>query len=204
MARMTRRDFLKATAAGAIVVGSGAGGLVLAPPRRISALELPAPITHEKSVFNVNGTLYNVEHEVRTTLQEVLSERIGLTGTVLGCNRGTCGACTVLVDDVPLYSCHTLALEAAGKRIFTIEGVGDEVNMHPLQEVAYRYDAAGCGYCVAGWMVVAKRLLDVNKNPTEQQVKEAVEGVLCKCGAYEQRVHAIMDAAKVLRGEAIL
>jgi aerobic-type carbon monoxide dehydrogenase small subunit (CoxS/CutS family) len=204
MARMTRRDFLKATAAGAIVVGSGAGGLVLAPPRRISALELPAPMTREKSIFNVNGKLYNVEYEARTTLFEVLSERLGLTGTVRSCNRATCGACSVLIDGVPIYSCHMLATEAAGKKLFTVEGMSDGEKVHPLQEVGYRYMAAECGYCTAGWLVVAKGLLDKNKNPRPEQVKDALAGHLCRCGAYRAIEKTVIDSARVLRGEAIL
>lgn len=202
---MKRRDFLKATAAGAITIGSAAGGLIAAPPRRTTALAIPAPITREKSIFNVNSKLYDVDYEVRTTLWEVLSERIGLTGTNRSCNRGTCGACTVLVDGTPIYSCHVLAFDSAGRRIFTVEGLSPEGGpLHPLQEVGYRYHAAQCGYCTPGWLIAAKALLDKNPNPRVEDVKEALAGNLCRCGTYAGQLHTVMDAAKVLRGEAEL
>jgi aerobic-type carbon monoxide dehydrogenase small subunit (CoxS/CutS family) len=142
------------------------------------------------------------DYEARTTLWEVIAIKLGLTGTNRSCNRASCGACSVLVDGVPFYSCHLLATEAAGKKIFTVEGLGDEKNLHPLQQVGYRYMAADCGYCTAGWEVVAKALLDRNPNPTADEVKGALAGHICRCAAYPNIVRTVIDTGKVLRGEA--
>jgi aerobic-type carbon monoxide dehydrogenase small subunit (CoxS/CutS family) len=108
----------------------------------------------------------------------------------------------VLVDGVPTYSCHTLATEAAGKQIFTVEGLGDEKNLHALQQVGYRYMAADCGYCTAGWETTAKALLDTNTHPTADDVKTALAGHICRCNAYPNIIRTVVDTAKVLRGEA--
>ena len=126
----------------------------------------------------------------------------GLTGTNRSCNRATCGACSVLIDGVPFYSCHTLATEAVGKKIFTVEGLGDEKNLHPLQRIGYMYMAADCGFCTPGWEVTAKGLLDRNPNPTVEEVKAALAGHICRCAAYSAIVSTVIDAAAVLRGEA--
>jgi aerobic carbon-monoxide dehydrogenase small subunit len=132
----------------------------------------------------------------------VIAVKLGLTGTNRSCNRASCGACSVLIDGVPFYSCHTLATEAVGKKIFTVEGLGDEKNLHPMQQVGYRYMAADCGYCTAGWEVTAKALLDKNPNPTVDQVKAALAGHICRCAAYDAIVRTVVDTGKVLRGEA--
>ena len=128
--------------------------------------------------------------------------KLGLTGTNRSCNRASCGACSVLIDGTPFYSCHTLAMEAAGKKIFTIEGLGDEKNLHPLQKIGYLYMAADCGFCTAGWSVTAKALLDKNLNPTEAEVKSALSGHICRCAAYSAILRTVVDTAAVLRGEA--
>src|SRR5581483_6006572 len=129
--------------------------------------------------------------------------QIGLTGTNRSCNRASCGACSVLVDGTPVYSCHTLATEAAGKKILTIEGVGDEKNLHPLQRIGHLRVAADCGFCTAGWVVTAKALLDRNLNPSEDQVKAALAGHICRCASYPSIIRAVIDSAAVLRGSNI-
>ena len=96
-------------------------------------------MTKETSSFNINGKIYQAEYEARTTLWEVIAVKLGMTGTNRSCNRASCGACSVLLDGTPFYSCHTLAMEAVGKKIFTVEGLGDEKNLHPLQKVANLY-----------------------------------------------------------------
>ena len=164
-----------------------------------------SPVSSLRSTFKVNKKDYSVEYQVRTTLWEVISEMNGLTGTNRSCNMATCGVCTVLVNNVPLYSCHYLAMEAAGKDIFTVEGLRqDPEELPPLQEVGYRHHAAECGYCTPGWLVAAKALLDSNPKPTEEEVTAALSGHLCRCGAYRAIKLTVMDAAKVLRGEATL
>jgi aerobic-type carbon monoxide dehydrogenase small subunit (CoxS/CutS family) len=108
----------------------------------------------------------------------------------------------VVVDGTPLYSCHTLAVEAAGKKILTVEGIGDERNLHPLQRIGYMYVAADCGFCTPGWLTTAKALLDKNNNPSVDQVREALAGHICRCAAYPAIIHTVVDTGKVLRGEA--
>ena len=159
-------------------------------------------MTKETGTFNVNGKPYRADYEARTTLWEVIAVKLGLTGTNRSCNRASCGACSVLVEGVPFYSCHTLATEAVGKKIFTVEGLGDEKNLHPMQQVGYRYMAADCGYCTAGWEVTAKALLDKNPNPSVDQVKAALAGHICRCAAYDAIVRTVVATGKVLRGEA--
>jgi len=160
------------------------------------------PMTKEKGTFILNGKPLTAEYEARTTLWEVIAVKLGMPGTNRSCNRGSCGACTVLIDGTPFYSCHTLAMEAAGKKIFTIEGLGDEKNLHPLQKVGYMYMAADCGFCTPGWSVTAKALLDKNNNPTREEVKYAISGHICRCAAYPAIIETVIDTAKVLRGEA--
>jgi aerobic-type carbon monoxide dehydrogenase small subunit (CoxS/CutS family) len=165
---------------------------------------LPQAITTLASTFDLNGTRHSVEHEVRTTLWEVISEQIGLTGTVRSCNRGTCGVCTVVVDGTPRYSCHMLAFEAAEKPILTVEGLGDGTTLDPIQEIGIRNMAADCGYCTAGWLTVAKTFLEKNPNPTEDEIKEVLAGHLCRCSAYAGIIKTVKDTASYMRGEATL
>ena len=196
--RYSRRNFLKAAGAGiALTTIEGESLLAVAGPP-----PLPTPITKEKATFIINGRPLAAEYEARTTLWEVIAVKLGLTGTTRSCNRASCGACSVLIDGTPFYSCHMLAMEAAGKKIFTIEGLGDEKNLHPLQKVGYLYMAADCGFCTAGWSVTAKALLDKNLNPTPDEVKSALAGHICRCAAYSAIVRTVVDTAAVLRGEA--
>ena len=197
--KFSRRNFLKAAGSGITLTAMGTatvGSAVAGPPL------LPTPITKEKSTFIVNGKPLVVEYEARTTLWEVIAIKLGMPGTNRSCNRASCGACSVLIDGTPFYSCHTLAMEAVGKKIFTIEGLGDEHNLHPLQKVGYMYMAADCGFCTPGWSVTAKALLDKNNSPTRDEVKYAISGHICRCSAYPAIVETILDTAKVLRGEA--
>src|SRR5262245_31139585 len=194
----SRRNFLKAAGAGAVAITTvrGASEAVGAP------LAIPAPMTKETGTFTINGKPYSTEYEARTTLWEVIAVKFGLTGTNRSCNRGSCGACSVLIDGIPFYSCHTLATEAVGKKIFTVEGLGDERNLHPMQRIGHMYVAADCGFCTAGWEVTAKALLDKNNNPTVDEVKAALAGHICRCAAYSAIIRTVVDTGKVLRGEA--
>ena len=155
----SRRNFLKAAGSGVVLTAVGGETVFLAS----AAPALPSPMTSEKAPFLINGKQLVAEYEARTTLWEVIAVKAGLTGTNRSCNRASCGACSVLVDGTPVYSCHTLATEAAGKKILTIEGIGDEKNLHPLQRIGHTHVAADCGFCTAGWMVTAKGLLDKNR-----------------------------------------
>jgi aerobic-type carbon monoxide dehydrogenase small subunit (CoxS/CutS family) len=202
--KYSRRNFLKAAGSSAAALTTVAAGAAVidaqAPPA--APLALPAPMATETATFTINGKPYKASYEARTTLWEVIAVKLGLTGTNRSCNRGSCGACSVLLDGTPVYSCHMLATEAAGKKIFTVEGLGTADNLHPLQQVGYRYMAADCGFCTPGWEVTAKALLDKNNNPTADEVKAALAGHICRCAAYPAIVRTVIDTGKVLRGEA--
>jgi CO/xanthine dehydrogenase Mo-binding subunit/aerobic-type carbon monoxide dehydrogenase small subunit (CoxS/CutS family) len=197
----SRRNFLKAAGSGVVLTAVGGGGdaVFLAA----SPLALAAPMTREKGQFVINGKVHAAEYEARTTLWEVIAIQLGMTGTNRSCNRASCGACSVLVDGIPVYSCHTLAIEAAGKKILTIEGVGNENALHPLQRIGHTHVAADCGFCTAGWVVTAKGLLDKNRNPTVDEVKAGLAGHICRCAAYPAIIRTVLDSAAVLRGEKI-
>jgi len=194
----SRRNFLRAAGSGIVLTAVGGEAVF---PAVSAPLGLPAPMTKEKASFLINGKLHAAEYEARTTLWEVIAVQLGLTGTNRSCNRASCGACSVLVGGIPVYSCHTLATEAAGKKILTIEGVGDEKNLHPLQRIGHTHVAADCGFCTAGWIVTAKALLDKNLSPSEDQVKGALAGHICRCAAYPAIIRTVMDSAAVLRGD---
>jgi xanthine dehydrogenase YagT iron-sulfur-binding subunit len=201
----SRRNFMKAAGVGAVAVTTtmGVGASAEATPvPAASPLAIPTAISKETSSFNINGKVYQAEYEARTTLWEVIAVKLGMTGTNRSCNRASCGACSVLMDGTPFYSCHTLAFEAVGKKIFTVEGLGDEKNLHPLQKVANLYAAAECGFCTPGWEVTAKGLLDKNPSPTVEQVKAGLAGHICRCAAYASIIRTVVDTGKVLRGEA--
>jgi len=203
----SRRNFIKAAGVGAVAVTTTvsavvSGAEVAGAAPKPSPLAIPDAMNRESNTFNINGKNYRAEYEARTTLWEVIAVKLGLTGTNRSCNRASCGACSVLIDGRPFYSCHTLAMEAVGKKIFTVEGLGDEKNLHPLQRVAHLYSAAECGFCTPGWEVTAKALLDKNPNPTVEQVKAALSGHICRCAAYAAIVRTVIDTGKVLRGEA--
>src|SRR5262245_57459561 len=198
----SRRDFLKAAGQGiALTAITPAGSASLGAVLEAHTRSRSKAVALEGGTFLVNGKSFLVEYEARTTLWEVLAVKIGLTGTNRSCNKASCGACSVLVDGRPLYSCHTLAMEAAGKKILTIEGVGDEQHLHPLQRIGHTHVAADCGFCTAGWVVTAKGLLDTNKDPSEDDVKAALAGHICRCAAYPSIVRTVLDAAAVMRGE---
>jgi aerobic-type carbon monoxide dehydrogenase small subunit (CoxS/CutS family) len=203
----SRRNFMKAAGVGAVAVTTSVSAVVAgATPAPAAAkpspLAIPVAMSKETSSFNVNGKVYQAEYEARTTLWEVIAVKLGLTGTNRSCNRASCGACSVLMDGTSFYSCHTLAMEAVGKKVFTVEGLGDEKNLHPLQKIASMYSAAECGFCTPGWEVTAKGLLDKNPNPTVEQVKAGLAGHICRCAAYASIIRTVVDTGKVLRGEA--
>src|SRR5256886_12513712 len=197
----SRRNFLKAAGAGIALTAVGEEA-ILAAVASPSPLALPMPMTKEKATFIINGKPLMAEYEARTTLWEVIAVKLGMTGTNRSCNRASCGACSVLIDGTPFYSCHTLAFEAAGKKIFTVEGLGDEKNLHPMQRIGHMYVAADCGFCTPGWEVTAKGLLDKNNNPSVDEVKAALAGHICRCAAYSAIIRTVVDTGKVLRGEA--
>lgn len=151
--------------------------------------------------LNVNGESYEVAVEPRMTLLEVLRDVLGLTGTKNGCSIGNCGSCTVLMDGKPVVSCLLLAMEAQDKDILTIEGLAKDGDLHVLQQAFIDHSALQCGFCTPGLILVAKALFDKNPNPTEEEVKEAISGNLCRCTGYTSIVEAILAAARSQKEE---
>ena len=149
----------------------------------------------KKISLTVNGKAYTGEVEPRTLLAHFLRDTLRLTGTHLGCVVGRCGACTVLWNGVPVKSCMTFAVQAAGDEIITVEGLAQEERLHPLQEAFWKSDAAECGYCTPGMLMSAYGLLSKVKNPTEEQIKRAISGNLCRCTGYRNILTAIKEAA---------
>jgi carbon-monoxide dehydrogenase small subunit len=155
----------------------------------------------QEMTFNVNGEQYTVPVDIRRTLLEVLRETLGLTGTKEMCNKGDCGGCTVIMDGKPVLSCLTLAIEAQGKKILTIEGLADGYRLHPIQQAFVDAGAIQCGYCTPGFIMSAKALLDRNARPTEDEIKEGIANNICRCTGYVQIVEAIQAASKALGGK---
>ena len=151
--------------------------------------------------LKINGDVRQLDVESNWTLNDLLRNRLELTGTKRACDYGGCGSCTVLMDGVDVYSCSILALEAQGKEILTIEGLGNSDNLHPLQKSFALSYAAQCGWCTPGMILSAKSLLDHNPKPTEAEVRAALAGVLCRCTGYTSIAKAVLQAAGVMRGE---
>jgi carbon-monoxide dehydrogenase small subunit len=151
--------------------------------------------------LKINGNSHQIGIDSNWTLNDVLRNRLDLTGTKRACDYGGCGSCTVLMDGVDVYSCSILAVEAQGKEILTIEGLGSANSPHPLQKSFAHSYAAQCGWCTPGMIMSAKALLDRNPRPTEPEVRMALSGVLCRCTGYSSIVRAVLDAARVMRGE---
>ena len=151
--------------------------------------------------LNVNGTAYTTEVEPRQTLLEVVRDHLGLTGSKEGCGTGDCGACTMIVDGRGISSCLTLAVEADGWQITTIEGIGSVANPHPLQAKFIEHGAVQCGYCIPGMILAAKALLDRNPHPRREEIQRAVSGNLCRCGTYPHVFDAVERAAGIRRAE---
>jgi xanthine dehydrogenase YagT iron-sulfur-binding subunit len=149
--------------------------------------------------LTVNGRPYEREADAETRLLDLLREDLHLTGTKEGCGEGECGACTVLIDGVPRYSCLTLAVEAEGAQIVTVEGLMDGEDLGPTQQAFVEKDAFQCGYCTSGQIMAAEGLLRANGNPSVEQVRHGMSGNLCRCGAYPHVVQAVQRAAELKR-----
>lgn len=190
---ITRRHFLKTVGSGAAVAAASdvltGLGTVQASPAR------PEEITRIKLL--VNGRSHRLAIESRWSLLFVLRERLRLTGTKVGCERGECGACTVLIDGVPRYACMTLAVEAEGRKIITLEGLMKEGELGPVQQAFVEHDALQCGYCTPGQIMAAEGLLRQNPNPTMDEIRTGMSGNLCRCGAYTQIFKAVDRAARL-------
>ena len=187
--RVSRRSFLS---------GLGAAGLIAsATPLALTAEPAPAPATQENgasaaSSIVINGKKYDLAGlEPRVTLLDFLRERIYLTGTKKGCDHGQCGACTVHVNGRRVNSCLTLAVMTAGKEVTTIEGIGQPGNLHPMQAAFVEHDGYQCGYCTSGQIMSAVAVLGEPVGPSDEDVKQAMYGNICRCGAYPNIVAAV-------------
>jgi carbon-monoxide dehydrogenase small subunit len=155
-------------------------------------------VTERKEItLSVNGSPYTMEVKVNRVLLDVLREDLGLTGTKEGCGMGVCGACTVLLEGRPVNACLTLAVEAEGKEITTVEGLAHDGKLDPLQEAFVKEGAVQCGFCSPGMLMTAKGMLDENPSPTELEVRKAIAGNLCRCTGYVRIVKAILEASRV-------
>jgi carbon-monoxide dehydrogenase small subunit len=152
--------------------------------------------------LSVNGTEHELEVEPRTLLVHALRDQLGLTGTHVGCDTSNCGACTVHMDGMAVKSCTVLAVQADNAEITTIEGLGTEDNLHPMQEAFWNNHGLQCGYCTPGMIMSASALLARNPNPTEQEVRLGLEGNLCRCTGYHNIVKSVLDAASKMEAQA--
>jgi aerobic-type carbon monoxide dehydrogenase small subunit (CoxS/CutS family) len=199
---ISRRGFLKGaglTAAGtALLDGVQAFGRESSAAPASGVTEFgPGPVSVR---LKVNGKEHDVEMEPRTTLAEALRIHLGMTGTKIVCDRGACSGCTVWLDRMPVNSCTTLAMDAIGREVTTIEGLAAAgAEPHPLQTAFVKHDALQCGFCTPGMVMSCAALLERNPHPSEQDVRAAISGNLCRCGTYPKVFAATLDAADNMR-----
>ena len=190
---ISRRTFLK-----------GMGTTAIATSITISPLSLPSltdaappPAVREAWIqLNVNDKTHRLKVKSHWTLLDVLRKQIGLTGTKKFCDRGSCGACTVLMDGKSVYACSRLAIEADNKKILTIEGLLKRGKLHPIQEAFLEHDGLQCGFCTSGQIMSVKALLDKTPRPTQDEIKEGLSGNICRCSAYPKILKSAMAAAQ--------
>jgi len=188
---ISRRGFLSSVSAGAVVA------VTLKDAPDLPAQEVKAGDNAVTIHLNVNGSTRKILVEPRWTLLYVLREVLGLTGSKIGCERGECGACAVLIDGKPRYSCMTLAVEAEGHEITTIEGLLDGDKLGPVQKAFAEEDAFQCGFCTPGQIMAVEGMLRSNPNPTLDQIRIGVSGNLCRCGSYKNIFKAAAKAAEL-------
>ena len=189
---VSRRDFLKGVGTSAV-----AATLTSSLPVPPEAEAAPPPGIKEAVIqLNVNEKLYRVKVKSHWTLLEVLRRELGLTGAKQFCDRGSCGGCTVIMEDKAIYACARLAIEADGKRITTIEGLADGEKLHPIQEAFVQHDGMQCGFCTSGVIMSVKALLDKNPRPSSGEMKESLSGNICRCSAYPKILESAMAASQ--------
>ena len=191
----SRRSFLKTVGAGGVAAGV-LGPAATAEGQSVKAIgPAAAPIQ-----LNVNGKIHRLEVEPRVTLLDALRTRLNITGPKRVCDRGSCGACTVILDGRTVYSCSMLAIEAQGKPIRTAEGLTEGTVLHPVQQAFCDHDGLMCGFCTPGFVMSTVALLEKNPNPTSEQAKKALDGNLCRCGTNIGVLKAALAAKGVSRG----
>jgi xanthine dehydrogenase YagT iron-sulfur-binding subunit len=189
---VSRRDFLKISGVSAAVpLVTQVGAFALAEDQVATQGPGKVPVS-----LNVNGKKLNAQLEPRVTLLDALRDQFELTGAKRVCDRGTCGACTVLMDGKAVYSCSVLAIDAQSAQITTVEGLGEPARLHPIQQAFIDNDAQQCGFCTPGFVVATKAFLDQHPNPTPEQIKHGLGGNFCRCGTYAGMRAAVVQAAK--------
>lgn len=194
---LSRRDFLKITGASAAAPLVAGAVAIAADAQQESAVQGPGKVPVS---LNINGKKHSAQLEPRVTLLDALRDEFGLTGAKRVCDRGTCGACTVLMDGKAAYSCSVLAIDAQSRAITTVEGLGQPGKLHPVQQAFVDNDAQQCGFCTPGFVVASKAFLDEHPNPTPEQIKHGLGGNFCRCGTYAGIRLAVMQAAKAGKG----
>jgi xanthine dehydrogenase YagT iron-sulfur-binding subunit len=187
-AGFSRRTFLKTVGAGGVAVGA-LGPADVAQAQGVNAVgpgAVPIQLT-------INGTVHKLEVEPRVTLLDAMRTRLDITGVKRVCDRGTCGACTMIVDGKTLYACSTLAIEAQGKTIRTVESFTQGTVLHPVQQAFVDHDSLMCGFCTPGFVVATVALLEKNPKPTPEQARKALDGNICRCGTYVRVLEAALD-----------
>jgi len=190
----SRRTFLKTVGAG----GVAAGVLTPAPGAAQGVREVgPAAVPIQ---LTINGRAHKLEVEPRVTLLDALRTRLDITGVKRVCDRGACGACTMIMDGKTVYACSVLAIEAQGKAIRTVESFTQGTVLHPVQQAFCDHDGLMCGFCTPGFVVSAVALLERNPKPTPEQARKALDGNICRCGTYTRVLEAVLDPKAVRRG----
>ena len=187
---LTRRHFIKAVIASSVAAASHTG------IRSAGAQERHRGAVERLISLNINGRTRRVDVLPQETLAYTLRYKLGLTGTKIGCNRGECGACTVLIDDIPNYSCSTLTHSVRARGVLTIEGLqAADGTLHPVQQAFIDELAPQCGFCTPGQVMSAVALLKENPKPSREEVRQALSGNLCRCGAYDHYLNGVMRAS---------
>jgi aerobic-type carbon monoxide dehydrogenase small subunit (CoxS/CutS family) len=186
----SRRNFLKTVGAGPLAAGVLASGAeAQSGPRVLGPGAIPIELT-------INGKPYRVQIEPRVTLLDAIRDAAGLTGEKRVCDRGSCGACTVIVDGRALYACSMLAVEAVGANVRTVEGLAQGTVLHPVQQAFCDTDGLMCGFCTPGFVMSAVALLEKHPNPTPDEARHALDGNICRCGTYPRVLEAALKVAK--------
>ena len=202
---VSRRSFMLSTAATAAVpLAAGAPGAALAQPAATARSGVPGAARTDAGLtmplaLRVNGTEHRLNLDPRTALLDALREQVGLVGTKKGCDHGQCGACTVLLDGERVLSCLTLAAQAQGRSVATIEGLSSGDKLHPMQQAFIDHDAFQCGYCTPGQIMSAVACVQEGRATSDDQIREYMSGNLCRCAAYPNIVAAVRQAAPLMR-----
>jgi len=184
-----------------VVGAAAAGGLGSTTPAAESTADTDPAVASLPLTLTINGRKHRLLVEARWSLLFILREKLGLTGVKVGCERGECGSCTVLIDGVSRYACMTLAVEAEGRSITTVEGllVGEELGA--VQQAFREHDAYQCGYCTSGQVVAVEGMLRTSPDPSDEEIRKGVSGNLCRCGAYPNIFRAAQRAGEIKRSE---